>query len=62
MSAVYVDGVPAGARLLGGILAPIVSKAPKQLVVTIPAGASTGLVTLVGPSGDVTSASPFPVT
>jgi hypothetical protein len=62
VSAVYIDGVPAGGRLLGGVLAPIVSGSAKKLVVTIPAGVRTGPVTLVGPSGDVTSASPFTVT
>jgi len=58
---VYIDGVPAGGRLLGGIQAPIVSKKKSKLVVTIPPGASTGLVTLIGPSGNVTSSSTFTV-
>jgi hypothetical protein len=61
VNAVYIDGVPVGGRLLGGIRASIVSAAPKKLVVTVPPGAATGLVTLVGPSGLVTSASPFTV-
>ena len=62
VSAVYVDGDPAGGGLIGGIQAPIVSETDKQLVVTIPSGASTGLVTVVGWSGEVTSSSAFKVT
>lgn len=61
VTAVYIDGVPAGGRLLGGIQAPIVSAKKTKLVVTIPPGASTGLVTLIGPSGNVTSSSTFTV-
>jgi hypothetical protein len=62
VSAVYIDGDPAGGGLIGGVQASIVSETDKQLVVTIPPGASTGLVTLVGWSGEVTSSSMFKVT
>jgi hypothetical protein len=61
VTAVYIDGVPAGGRLLGGIQAPIVSEKRNKLVVTVPPGATTGLVTLIGPSGNVTSSSTFTV-
>jgi hypothetical protein len=62
VSAVYIDGDPAGGGLIGGVQASIVSETDKQLVVTVPPGASTGLVTLVGWSGEVTSTSTFKVT
>jgi hypothetical protein len=39
-----------------------VSETAKKLVVTVPSGASTGMVTLIGWSGDVTSSSTFKVT
>jgi hypothetical protein len=62
VNAVYIDGDPAGGQLIGGVQASIVSETAKQLVVTVPPGASTGLLTLVGWSGDVTSSSAFTVT
>ncbi len=62
VSAVYIDGDPASGQLIGGVQASIVSETAKKLVVTVPPGASTGLVTLIGWSGDVTSSSTFKVT
>ena len=62
MSAVYIDGDPVGGTLVGGLQASIVSETAKKLVVTVPPGASTGPVTLIGWSGEVTSSSTFPVT
>jgi YVTN family beta-propeller protein len=62
VSAVYIDGDPAGGQLIGGVQASIVSETAKKLVVTVPSGASTGMVTLIGWSGDVTSSSTFKVT
>ena len=47
---------------IGGVEASIVSETAKKLVVTVPPGASTGLITLIGWSGDVTSPSAFTVT
>ena len=47
---------------IGGVEASIVSETAKKLVVTVPPGASTGLITLIGWSGDVTSPSVFTVT
>lgn len=47
---------------IGGVEASIVSETAKKLVVTVPPGASTGPITLVGWSGDVTSPSVFRVT
>ena len=62
MSAVYIDGDPAGGQLIGGVQASIVSETAKKLVVTVPPGAITGLITLIGWSGEVTSSSTFTVT
>ncbi len=62
VTAVYLDGVPVGGQLLGGLPTSIVSETAKKLVVVVPPGAATGPVTLVGPSGDVTSNSLFTVT
>jgi sugar lactone lactonase YvrE len=62
VSAVYIDGDPVGGTLVGGLQASIVSETAKKLVVTVPPGASTGPVTLIGWSGEVTSSSTFPVT
>jgi hypothetical protein len=62
VSAVYIDGDPAGGQLIGGVQASIVSETAKKLVVTVPPGASTGLITLIGWSGEVTSSSTFTVT
>ena len=62
VNAVYIDGDPAGGQLIGGVQASIVSETAKKLVVTVPPGASTGQVTLIGWSGDVTSSSTFKVT
>jgi YVTN family beta-propeller protein len=47
---------------IGGVEASIVSETTKKLVVTVPPGASTGLITLSGLSGDVTTSSAFTVT
>ncbi len=47
---------------IGGVEASIVSETAKKLVVTVPPGASTGTITLIGWSGDVTSSSAFTVT
>jgi hypothetical protein len=47
---------------IGGVPASLVSETAKTLVVTVPPGASTGLTTLSGWSGDVTSPSTFKVT
>jgi len=47
---------------IGGVQASIVSETAKKLEVTVPPGATTGLVTLTGWSGDVTSRSAFRVT
>ncbi len=47
---------------IGGVEASIVSETAKKLVVTVPPGASTGPITLIGWSGDVTSPSAFTVT
>ncbi|HEX7442285.1 MAG TPA: PKD domain-containing protein, partial [Acidimicrobiales bacterium] len=57
VSAVVIDGDPVGGGLLGGLQASIVSETAKKLVVTVPPGAITGPVTLIGLSGDVTSSS-----
>ena len=62
VSAVVIDGDPVGGGLIGGLQASIVSETAKKLVVTVPPGASTGLVTLIGWSGEVTSSSTFKVT
>ncbi len=62
VSAVVIDGNPVGGALIGGLPATIVSETAKKLVVTVPAGASTGPVTLIGESGEVTSSSPAKVT
>ncbi len=62
VSAVVIDGDPVGGGLIGGLEASIVSETDKKLVVTVPPGASTGPVTLIGWSGDVTSSSTFTVT
>ena len=62
VSAVYVDGDPVSGTLIGGVQASIVSQTARKLVVEVPPGASTGLVTLIGWSGDVTSSSTFTVT
>ncbi len=62
MSAVIIDGDPAGGGLVGGLEASIVSETAKRLVVTVPSGASTGPVTLIGESGEVTSSATFKVT
>jgi DNA-binding beta-propeller fold protein YncE len=62
VTAVYIDGDPVGGRLVGGVQATIVSATAKKLVVTVPPGASTGPVTLLGPSGAVTSSSNLTVT
>ncbi len=62
VSAVVIDGDPVGGTLIGGLEASIVSETDKKLVVTVPPGASTGPVTLIGWSGDVTSSSTFTVT
>jgi YVTN family beta-propeller protein len=50
------------AAVIGGVQASIVSETAKKLVVTVPPGASTGMITLTGWSGDVTSSSTFKVT
>jgi hypothetical protein len=50
------------AATIGGVQASIVSETAKKLVMTIPPGASTGLITLNGWSGDVTSSSNFKIT
>jgi YVTN family beta-propeller protein len=47
---------------IGGVEASIVSETAKKLVVTVPPGASTGRITLIGWSGDVLSSSAFTVT
>jgi hypothetical protein len=47
---------------IGGVQASMVSETAKKLVVTVPPGASTGLITLTGWSGDVRSATAFKVT
>jgi hypothetical protein len=47
---------------IGGVEASIVSETARKLVLTVPPGASTGLFTLIGWSGDVTSPSVFTVT
>ena len=62
VSAVDIDGDPAGGQLIGGLQASIVSETAKKLVVTVPPGASTGLITLIGWSGELTSSSTFKVT
>jgi len=62
VSAVIIDGDPAGGGLVGGLEASIVSETAKKLVVTVPSGASTGPVTLIGESGEVTSSATFKVT
>jgi DNA-binding beta-propeller fold protein YncE len=62
VSAVYIDGDPAGGQLIGGVQASIVKQTATKLVATVPPGASTGLITLIGWSGDVTSSSTFKVT
>ncbi len=59
VSAVYIDGDPVSGTLIGGVQASIVSETARKLVVTVPPGASTGPVTLIGWSGDVTSSSTF---
>jgi IPT/TIG domain len=62
VSAVYIDGDPVSGTLIGGVQASIVSETARKLVVTVPPGASTGPVTVIGLSGDVTSSSNFNVT
>jgi YVTN family beta-propeller protein len=62
VSAVIIDGDPVGGGLVGGLEASIVSETAKKLVVTVPSGASTGPVTLIGKSGEVTSSAAFKVT
>jgi hypothetical protein len=62
VSSVVIDGNPVGGALIGGLPATIVSETAKKLVVTVPAGASTGPITLIGQSGEVTSSSPAKVT
>ena len=62
VSAVYIDGDPVSGTLIGGVQASIVSETARKLVVTVPPGASTGPVTVIGWSGDVTSSSNFNVT
>jgi hypothetical protein len=62
VSAVVIDGDPAGGGLTGGLQASTVSETAKKLVVTVPPGASAGLVTLIGSSGDTTSSSTFKMT
>ncbi len=47
---------------IGGVEASVVSETTKKLVVTVPPGASTGVITLSGWSGDVTTSSAFSVT
>jgi YVTN family beta-propeller protein len=47
---------------IGGVEASVVSETTKKLVVTVPPGASTGVITLSGWSGDVTTSSAFTVT
>jgi IPT/TIG domain-containing protein len=47
---------------IGGVEASIVSETAKKLIVTVPPGASTGRITLVGWSGDVKSPTAFTVT
>jgi hypothetical protein len=61
VSAVIIDGDPVGGGLIGGLQASIVSETARRLLVTVPPGASTGLVTLIGESGEVTSSSTFTV-
>jgi DNA-binding beta-propeller fold protein YncE len=62
VGSVVIDGDPVGAGIIGGLPASIVSETSKKLVVTVPAGASTGPVTLIGESGEVTSATAVNVT
>jgi len=62
VGSVVIDGDPVGSGIIGGLPASIVSETSKKLVVTVPAGASTGLVTLIGESGEVTSATAVNVT
>jgi len=45
----------------GGISATITSATTTQLVVTVPAGATTGLVSVISPAGSASSSSPFVV-
>jgi hypothetical protein len=61
VNSVIIDGDPVGGGLVGGLQASIVSETPKKLVVTVPPGATTGPVTLIGESGEVTSSTPFTV-
>jgi DNA-binding beta-propeller fold protein YncE len=61
VSAVVIDGDPVGGGLVGGLQASIVSETSRRLVVTVPPGATTGSVTLIGLSGDVTSPATFTV-
>jgi hypothetical protein len=48
--------------VMGGVEAAIVSDSPTKLVVTVPAGAVTGLISVTSASGTATSVTPFTVT
>ena len=51
-----------GAGRFNGVEAAITSANASQIVTTVPAGATTGFVTVATPAGTATSAAPFTVT